>query len=144
MSSLWKKGKYAIRILRVHLDPLSLSALLVNSFLRWTSEDQSRDVCLEYPNISIHGICRDTTVFPHSCVYVLHSVPIGTHHPRGTNQRCMPTFCIESDLEKDEEGEEVEDGGEEEAPLTKTEEVRFVPSDEHQCKNSCLGCPALF
>lgn len=61
-----------------------------------------------------------------------------------TNDVCTYYLVhVESDLEEEKEGveEEEEEEGEEEAPLAKTEEIRFVPADEHQCKNRATGVP---
>ena len=74
------------------------------SNLCWSSSDGSERLVLEYPNIVIHAVSRDTSAFPHHCVY-LQYVTQGS-----------------------EEGE-----GEEEEEEVKMTEYRLVPSSTDQC-----------
>ncbi len=87
------------------------------SNLTWTSDDHSETFILEYPNISIHAICRDTSSFPHECVYLLHSPP------------------VESGGEEEEEEEEEEGEEEVEEKRGGSMEIRLVPPNLTQCKS---------
>lgn len=89
-----------------------------SSALSWTSDDQSEQISLEYPDISIHAISRDTSSFPHECVYLLH---------------------CSAEEEEDEEEEEEDDegvgkGGMEGNDSGKMTEIRLVPPDSSQCE----------
>ncbi len=86
------------------------------SALSWTSDDQSEKMVLEYPNICIHAVCRDTSSFPHECVYLLHSPP-GEGEGEGE--------------EEEEEEEEFGGKGEDKGGMM---EMRLVPRDPSQRK----------
>lgn len=46
-----------------------------SSVFKWSSEDGGRVISLNYPDIAIHAVSRDITVFPYRpCVLLLHSV----------------------------------------------------------------------
>ena len=89
------------------------------SSLTWTSDDESEQFSLEYPGISIHAVSRDTSTFPHECVYLLH----------------CPTEEEEEEEEEEESdegvGEEGRTGGNNGGKMT---EIRLVPPDSTQCK----------
>ena len=95
-----------------------LYMLYMHSSLTWMSDDQSEQFSLEYPGISIHAVSRDTSTFPHECVYLLH----------------CPT-----EEEEEEEEEESDEGVGEEGRASgnnggKMTEIRLVPPDSSQCK----------
>ncbi len=47
------------------------------SEVKWTGENGD-SVCLTYPEICLHAVSRDTSSFPHPCLYMLtSSVPPG-------------------------------------------------------------------
>jgi len=100
--------------------PLLCNITCVQPFsaLSWTSDDQSEQISLEYPDISIHAISRDTSSFPHECVYLLH----------------CSTEEEEDEEEEEEDDEGVGKGGREENDCGKMTEIRLVPPDSSQCE----------
>ena len=78
------------------------------SNLRWASSDGSAGLELEYPSIALHAVSRDTTSFPHHCVYL---------------QCVRPAF--------EGEGGEGEGEGEEEEEEEVVEYRLVPPSPEH-------------
>lgn len=73
-------------------------------YLKWTSNDQSNEVVLSYPSISLHAISRDVSSFPHECLYVLSLPP----------------------------NEDDDDSSEEDS--TNITELRFVPPSKDKCE----------
>ena len=90
---------------------LHLSHTLYSN-LCWSNEEQSETLCLHYPSISIHAISRDTSSFPHHCVYLMY---------------CPPE---EEEMEVGEEGKEMEE--EEEVEGSQLTEIRLVPPEPDQ------------
>ncbi|KXJ25172.1 methylosome subunit pICln [Exaiptasia diaphana] len=43
--------------------------------LSW-SNDEGRGFSLEYPSISVHAVCKDTSKFPHECIYCMLDAPL--------------------------------------------------------------------
>ena len=89
----------------------------LHSNLYWSSSSGSESLALDYPSIAIHAVSRDTTAFPHECVYLQylrHSKEEGEGEGEGE--------------EEEEEEEEVE-----------VMEVRLVPPSTEQCKYSLVN-----
>ena len=86
------------------------------SSLHWVSEDGAEQLDLAYPDIAIHAISRDTSSFPHHCIFLLH---------------CPPTEEEEEEGWKEGSGEGVEEGGGEDVEMT---EIRLVPPGAAQCQ----------
>ena len=42
-----------------------------HSEFKWKSGDEQFELKYTYPEISIHAISRDFSVFPHECLYIL-------------------------------------------------------------------------
>jgi len=79
---------------------------VAESRLSWRAVDGT-GFSLEYPAISIHAVSKDTSSFPHECVYLMVDGDIGQGD--GTNSG--------SDSSGDDENS------------TKVSEIRFVPED---------------
>lgn len=43
--------------------------------LSW-SNGEGRGFSLEYPAISVHAVCKDTSKFPHECIYCMLDSPL--------------------------------------------------------------------
>ena len=100
------------------------------SYLSWVSDDQSQQFSLEYPNISIHAISRDTSAFPHPCLYLMHC-------PQGGEGEGE-----EEEMEEEEKEEGGEDGGVGEGVEgEEMAEIRLVPQDPNQCKLAAVLVP---
>lgn len=69
--------------------------------LSWC-DSSGQGFSLEYPSISLHAICKDTTQFPHECIYCMMESPLN-----------------------DDENEGASDDSDD-----KVGEVRFVPEDK--------------
>lgn len=80
------------------------SLFITESEVSWLNTS-SQGFGLQYPNISLHAISRDTTTFPHECLYLM----------------------VEGKLIEEERNEDDE---EEEDDELATTEVRFVPGDK--------------
>ena len=85
----------------------------LHSNLYWSSSSGSESLALDYPSIAIHAVSRDTTAFPHECVYL--------------------QYLRQSKEEGEGEGEEEE---EEEVEVM---EVRLVPPSTEQCKSPLVS-----
>lgn len=44
---------------------------IAESRLYWSKEGESRGLSLDYPHICIHAVSRDTSAFPHPCLYLM-------------------------------------------------------------------------
>lgn len=44
--------------------------------LSWSDPESGKGFSLEYPSISLHAICRDTSQFPHECIYCMMDSPL--------------------------------------------------------------------
>jgi len=86
--------------------------------LSWI-DDQTKDgFSIEYPSISLHAVCRDTSQFPHECLY------------------CMTEFPLEEAPESNEDEDDASQIG----------ELRFVPDDKtslHAMYESLCACQIL-
>ena len=49
---------------------------LLCSRLSWSDPESGKGFSLEYPSISLHAICRDTSQFPHECIYCMMDSPL--------------------------------------------------------------------
>jgi len=47
------------------------SLYIAESRLYWSKDGESRGLSLDYPHICIHAVSRDTTAFPHPCLYLM-------------------------------------------------------------------------
>ena len=45
--------------------------VLFFSSLSWCDDSTSRGFSLEYPTISLHAVSKDTTHFPHECLFCM-------------------------------------------------------------------------
>merc|ERR1712013_353361 len=75
------------------------------------NHDNNNVLTLQYPSISLHAISRDTSSFPHQCLYVLLESPL---------------------TDRDEAAADEEE--EERDPQAEVFEVRFVPEDSNNIK----------
>jgi len=98
--------------------------VLATSRLSWVAETGSQ-FSLEYKGISIHAVSRDTTKFPHQCLYLMVDGDIKEDVAR-FNKGLIPE--LDGATPMDAEAADAEESDEEdEDPVT---EIRFVPSDE--------------
>lgn len=97
--------------------------------VRWVSDDQSNHITLNYPSIMLHAVSRDTSSFPHECLYLLYNPP-------------------ENEEEEEEEEDEEEDEGEEEDDhIEKMTEIRFIPTCSDDLENiyaAICECQTLY
>ncbi|XP_077987789.1 methylosome subunit pICln-like isoform X2 [Glandiceps talaboti] len=81
---------------------------IAESRLAWT-DTSGKGFSLEYPGISLHAVSRDTSSFPHECLYVMVDAKIEDSSVLGTKEN------------------DTEDDDEDEAQIT---EIRFIPEDK--------------
>ncbi|KAF6019298.1 CLNS1A [Bugula neritina] len=77
---------------------------ITESHVRWINSE-GNGFKLDYPSISIHAISRDTTTFPHECLYMI------------------------LDVKLDADGDPADEGDESDSDSGGTE-VRFVPAEK--------------
>lgn len=102
----------------------------------WTPEAQARGVSgfsLFYPAIVMHAVCRDTSTFPHPCIFMqldpehnLGELASALARPRDPTSKRTRTGngAPAQASEGEEEGEEEEEGE------PSWEDLRFVPAGE--------------
>jgi len=97
----------------IDADNLGSGTLVIGKdAVRWIDESKSENngFLLHYPQISLHAISRDSTNFPHACLYMM--------------------------VQRTEYGdEEMEEGDSDDERESNLKEVRFVPGDEQLLEN---------
>lgn len=84
--------------------------------LQWSSEDGIEHLRLAYPDIAVHAVSRDSSSFPHHCVFLLHCPSAGEEWEEGGS-----------------EGVGAEEEGETEDASGAMTEIRLVPPEATQC-----------
>ena len=54
-----------------------VNIIFVSRRLSWC-DSSGQGFSLEYPSISLHAICKDTTQFPHECIYCMMESPLNS------------------------------------------------------------------
>ena len=84
----------------------------------------AKTLTVEYPQLTMHAVCRDTEAFSRPCIYCQLDAPVqGMEQPQSeSNNDSTSTAEAESDDD---------DGGEEDAAM---DELRLSPDDDNACK----------
>lgn len=77
----------------IHVKILTMCMFCVIRRLSWC-DSLGHGFSLEYPSISLHAICRDTSQFPHECIYCMMESPLD-----GMNLLLSTLFIFLEDLD---------------------------------------------
>ena len=78
-----------------HMGPRALGSgtlYIAESRVAWAGSD-GQGFSLEYPHIMLHAISRDTSVFPHPCLYLMVDAKIG---PQSDGETQRQAWLMES------------------------------------------------
>lgn len=110
----------------------------------WQSLDHTRGYTFDYPYILLHAVCRDTSSFPHPCLYAQLDEELDEQQEEmGVTQRHEEEE--EDTMEEQGEGKEEEDAADQESDVIT--EMRFVPENPQIRQSQCAAfniCLAAF
>lgn len=92
-----------------------------NKQLIWLNNSKEAGYALDYPSILMHAVCRDTSTFPHACIYCQLDA--------GDDDEMTQQQDSDSEHSSEDSAEESESAQPE--PLNTVPELRFVPADSN-------------
>ena len=106
--------------------------------LIWLSLDRSAGYRMDYPYVLLHAVSRDTSTFPHACLYAQldDEVAEEAFASASMRQSALPAAAAaaaSSSAAAAADEEDEEDEPEEEQPIS---ELRFVPENAGICKRA--------
>lgn len=100
--------------------------------LIWLSADRSVGYRMDYPYLLLHAVCRDTSSFPHPCLYAQLDDEVAEDAFQSASMRqVMPTAAAASAASAgaasiDEDGDDDDEDAAEDSPIS---DLRFVPAN---------------
>jgi len=103
---------------------------IAQSRLFWSKDGETRGISLDYPHICIHAVSRDTSAFPHPCLYLMldykleDAIDMNSFSPIATIQGVGLGADNGHDINDDED--------EENDSQTAMTELHFVPTGQQE------------